>query len=130
MIVWRAPDNGWNRANIWAPELHFVNGKWYIYYAAAMKGGKPFIYQKSGVLESKTSDAQGEYVDKGMLNTGNNFSIPDSAFWAIDFTLLKLNGKLIWEYGRDGKKMFQLMQRASTCILHPCLIPGLFPVQE
>ena len=34
-VVWRAPDSGWNRARIWAPELHFVRGKWYIYYAAS-----------------------------------------------------------------------------------------------
>ncbi len=98
VVVWTAPVNGWNHANIWAPELHFVNGKWYIYYAAAKKGGSPFIYQKSGVLESKTPDAQGEYIDRGMLNTGNDFSNPDSAVWAIDFTLMNLKGKLygIW----------------------------------
>lgn len=98
VVIWRTPDNGWNHANIWAPELHFVNGKWFIYYAAAKKGGKPFIYQKSGVLESKTSDAQGEYIDRGMLNTGEDFSNPDSAVWAIDFTLMSWKGKLygIW----------------------------------
>jgi len=98
VMVWKAPGNGWNHANIWAPELHFLHGKWYIYYAAAKKGGSPFIYQRSGVLESKTSDAQGEYIDRGMLNTGNDPNDPEKAVWAIDFTLLNLNGKLygIW----------------------------------
>src|SRR5690606_11755872 len=33
-VVWTAPREGWNRSNIWAPELHYFNNKWYIYYAA------------------------------------------------------------------------------------------------
>ena len=28
--VWKAPAEGWNRSCIWAPELHYVCGKWYI----------------------------------------------------------------------------------------------------
>ncbi|HEV2124127.1 MAG TPA: family 43 glycosylhydrolase, partial [Chloroflexota bacterium] len=32
--VWQAPEDGWNQAHIWAPELHFMDGRWYIYYAA------------------------------------------------------------------------------------------------
>src|SRR5690606_40602762 len=28
--VWKAPEEGWNRTNIWAPELHFIDGRWYI----------------------------------------------------------------------------------------------------
>ena len=31
-------DNGnikpWNASHVWAPELHFVDGRWYVYYAA------------------------------------------------------------------------------------------------
>src|SRR5690606_21073061 len=36
--VWKAPEEGWNKMNIWAPELHFIEGKWYIYYAAGEAG--------------------------------------------------------------------------------------------
>src|SRR5690606_27272977 len=45
--VWKAPEEGWNKMNIWAPELHFIEGKWYIYYAAG-EGGPPFIHQRPG----------------------------------------------------------------------------------
>src|SRR5687767_649238 len=34
-IVWTPPRTGWNRAQIWAPELHYLRGRWYIYYAAS-----------------------------------------------------------------------------------------------
>ena len=33
--VWSAPDAGWNRTNIWAPELHYIDGRWYIYFTAS-----------------------------------------------------------------------------------------------
>src|SRR4028118_2091455 len=32
--VWSAPATGPNSRNIWAPEIHFINNKWYAYYAA------------------------------------------------------------------------------------------------
>ena len=34
VIVWRAPLSGPNTAEIWAPDIAYLGGKWYIYYAA------------------------------------------------------------------------------------------------
>src|SRR4051812_39971587 len=34
-MVWSPPTRGWNRAQVWAPELHYLRGQWYIYYAAS-----------------------------------------------------------------------------------------------
>src|SRR5271154_5003158 len=33
-IVWRPPATGAYSHDIWAPEIHFLEGKWYIYFAA------------------------------------------------------------------------------------------------
>ncbi len=87
--VWTAPDTGWNRTNVWAPELHHIDGRWYIYYAAG-RAGPPFIHQRSGVLQSVGDDPQGEYRDEGMLDTGG--------IWAIDLTVTRLRGQLyaVW----------------------------------
>lgn len=96
-IVWRAPSSGWNQSNIWAPELHFLNEKWYIYYAAG-ESGPPFIYQRAGVLESVTEDPIGKYMDKGRLYTGDSIQEPGSGKWAIDLNVFKLNSQLyaVW----------------------------------
>jgi GH43 family beta-xylosidase len=95
--VWNPPVQGWNRTNVWAPELHYLDGKWYIYYAAG-EAGPPFIHQRAGVLESVTNDPQGAYTDKGMLYTGDNINDPASARWAIDLTPFRMNGQLyaVW----------------------------------
>ena len=102
--VWKAPEKGlWNSTCVWAPELHFWRGKWYIFYAAGYSG-PPFIHQKAGVLESVTSNPLGEYVDKGMLFTGDVLNDWKNNRWAIDMTLLEHKGQLyaIWSGWEDN----------------------------
>jgi GH43 family beta-xylosidase len=92
--VWAAPDTGWNRTNVWAPELHHIDNRWYIYYAAG-RAGPPFIHQRAGVLESTGDDPLGPYVDRGMLYTGDDQAGGAPAKWAIDLTVGRINGQLI-----------------------------------
>ena len=33
--IWFKHETGPMSANIWAPEIHFIDGKWYVYFAAA-----------------------------------------------------------------------------------------------
>lgn len=35
LIVWQAHEEGPMSELIWAPEVHYINGKWYIYFAAS-----------------------------------------------------------------------------------------------
>ncbi|HZL09551.1 MAG TPA: glycoside hydrolase family 43 protein [Prolixibacteraceae bacterium] len=95
--IWQAPATGWNRSCVWAPEIHFIKGRWYVYYAAG-EAGPPFIHQRTGVLRSKTEDVFSDYEDMGVLYTGDNSADPSSNVWAIDMTILEHKGKLyaIW----------------------------------
>lgn len=95
--IWTAPATGWNRDCVWAPEIHFINNRWYVYYAAG-ESGPPFIHQRAGVLRSKTEDVFSDYEDMGVLYTGDNPADPTSNVWAIDMTILEHKGKLysIW----------------------------------
>lgn len=34
-VIWRKHKDGAMSAYIWAPEIHFIDNKWYIYFAAA-----------------------------------------------------------------------------------------------
>ena len=91
--IWKAPSSGWNRACLWAPEIHFINGHWYVYYAAG-ESGPPFIHQRTGVLRSETDDVFSDYQDMGMLNTGDNPDDISKNIWVIDMTVLPFHGKL------------------------------------
>ncbi len=93
--VWAAPDTGWNRTNVWAPELQLIDGRWYIYYTAGRTNpGEPFTTQRSGVLEAVTADPQGAWVDRGLLYTGDSIATKASNRWAIDLTIARFAGQL------------------------------------
>ena len=95
--IWTAPATGWNSTNVWAPELHFLDGRWYVYYAAG-SGGPPFVSQRSGVLRSVGADPQGLYEDLGRLDTGGDVATRADDVWAIDLTVGTVNGRLyaVW----------------------------------
>ncbi|MET8975165.1 family 43 glycosylhydrolase [Streptomyces sp. NPDC004539] len=76
--------------NIWAPELHFLNGKWYLYYSAGQSGVACCDSQRTHVLESSGTDPLGPYTYKNTL-TGSNLT---PGGWLIDATVLQAGGKL------------------------------------
>jgi len=90
--VWSAPDTGWNRTNIWAPELHFIDGRWYIYYAGG-RSGPPFTSQHAGVLQSVGDDPFGPYESRGMLYTGDSVATGTGNRWSIDLTVGRIGGR-------------------------------------
>ncbi len=74
---------------IWAPELHYINGAWYIYYA---KDDGDNVNHRMYVMENTSADpTQGIWQYKGQITDPTNK-------WAIDGTVLQVNGQLyfIW----------------------------------
>jgi GH43 family beta-xylosidase len=86
VLIWTPPAQGPHSKGVWAPELHFIEGKWFIYFAADDGQNEK---HRMWVLESVTTDPQGEYILRGQLATDG---------WAIDGTILKVAGKLnfVW----------------------------------
>ncbi|WP_105668005.1 glycoside hydrolase family 43 protein [Cronobacter dublinensis] len=90
VVVWRKPDSGPTSELIWAPELHYTQGKWYIYFAAApTRGLKDSMFQhRMYVLECADSDPlTGTWVEKGQIKT------PYDTF-SLDATTFEHQGKL------------------------------------
>lgn len=85
--VWSPPSGQPYSREIWAPELHYLLGKWYIYVAA--DDGRNQNHRMY-VLEGASQDPQGRFEFKGQLALK-----PDR--WAIDGTVLEL---------RDGRLYF------------------------
>ena len=54
--VWQCPGTAdrWNEGNLWAPELHFIDGKWYVFYAAGHQSEAPYWQHRSGALVSSS----------------------------------------------------------------------------
>jgi GH43 family beta-xylosidase len=90
VVVWRAPASGPNSHSIWAPELHYLKGKWYLYYSASDRRHDDDAHRHSFVLENASDDpTRGTWVDKGMLKTAHP---------GIDGTAFELHGRLYFVY--------------------------------
>jgi len=90
VMVWKRHESGPMSWHIWAPELHRLDGKWYIYFAA---GQAEDIWKiRMYVLECADEDPlTGTWVERGPIDSGM-----DS--FCLDATVLKYQGSnyLIW----------------------------------
>src|SRR5688500_3294433 len=127
--VWTAPDTGWNRTHVWAPEIRFEDGRWYVYYAGGRPGpaDAPFIFQRAGVLRAAGDDPQGAYEDLGQLDTGGDVAARADDVWAIDFTVHRLGGQLygVWSGWEDNTPLARTPQHLySARMSNPWTGPG------
>ena len=98
-VIWRKHESGPMGAHIWAPELHYIDGKWYMYFAA---GGAEDIWAiRMYVLENDSANPmEGEWTEKGQTKTKwETFS--------LDATTFEHNGTryMVWAQhppGMDG----------------------------
>jgi GH43 family beta-xylosidase len=95
-VVWQKHSDGIMSANIWAPEIHFINGKWYIYFAAARKEAK-FDHRVYVLENSSLNPLEGVWVEKGQIKM-------NWESFTLDATTFEHNGVnyLVWAQ-RDFK---------------------------
>jgi len=98
--IWKAPAGTPYSKEIWAPEVMFLRGKWYAYFAA--DDGKNDNHRMY-VLENASADPmQGEWVFKGKITDATDK-------WAIDGDVIDFKGQLYmiwsgWEGDTNGKQ--------------------------
>ncbi len=80
--VWTPPPKGPNSVQIWAPELHNVRGKWYLYYTATTADGNDGN-RRCWALEAVAEDPLGPYKDRGKVYD------PKHDHYAIDATVFE-----------------------------------------
>ncbi len=92
--VWHKHESGIMSCHIWAPELHYINGVWYLYYAG---GDKDDIWAiRPYVLECVAEDPMtGTWVEKGKMGRAAKDEFSFEAF-SLDATVFENKGK--WYY--------------------------------
>ncbi|WP_311198810.1 family 43 glycosylhydrolase [Paenibacillus hexagrammi] len=101
-VIWTKHESGDMSKHIWAPELHYIDGKWYIYFAA---GKAEDIWAiRPYVLEcADENPLTGTWTEKGMIQkpASNTISFTD---FSLDATTFENNGKryLVWAQKLDG----------------------------
>ncbi|RAP74864.1 alpha-N-arabinofuranosidase [Paenibacillus montanisoli] len=91
--VWIPPADTAYSANVWAPEIQRIGGKWYIYFAADDGLNEN---HRMYALEADSDDPMGSYTFKGQVADETNK-------WAIDGLAMEHDGKLyfVWS-GWEG----------------------------
>jgi len=98
--IWTPPAGTSYSKEIWAPELHFIQGKWYMYFAADEGTNKN---HRMYVIENPSPDPmEGTWEFKGKVSD-------PSDKWAIDGSVFEYSDKLYmvwsgWEGDVDGQQ--------------------------
>ncbi|WP_051933255.1 family 43 glycosylhydrolase [Massilia sp. BSC265] len=89
-VVWRKHASGPMSRHIWAPELHHIDGKWYLYFTAGREDA-PFDIRLYVLENASSNPLEGQWIERGQLKTGWES-------FALDATTFALNGQryLAW----------------------------------
>jgi GH43 family beta-xylosidase len=94
-VIWRQHDQGPMSCHIWAPEIHFIDSRWYVYFAA---GRSDDIWEiRTYILENEAADpTQGTWIEKGQLQT-------NWESFCLDATTFEQRGTryLVWAQQED-----------------------------
>ena len=82
--VWTKPDTGPYCELVWAPEIHFNEGAWYIYFAAAPSReikDKLFQHRMYAIRNRNANPLEGEWEFMGQVDTGiDSFCLDATTF--------------------------------------------------
>ncbi len=93
VMVWKKHEKGPMSIHIWAPELHYINGKWYIYYAGGdvddIWAIRPYVLECTG--QDPMVDA---WIERGKIQCADEDEFSFRAF-SLDTTVFENKGKYL-----------------------------------
>ncbi len=109
VTIWEKHASGVMSEHIWAPELHYLDGKWYIYFAG---GEKDDIWKiRPYVLECADEDpVTGTWKELGMMQCAEEDEFSFRAF-SLDATIFENQGKRYYVWAEKvgvGKQISNL----------------------
>ncbi len=120
-VIWTAPASGMAAREVWAPELHKLDGRWYVYFAASDGDNRN---HKAWVLDSAGADPLGPCELHGPLYTGDDPALAKDNHWAIDLTVLNHGSQRYaiwsgWPDERDVQYLYIARMKSPTELAGP-----------
>lgn len=108
-IVWTPPANTFYSKQIWAPEIHFIDNKWYMYFAA--DDGNNHNHRMYVVENTSTDPFTGDWVFKGKVSDATDK-------WAIDGNVFSHLGQMYmiwsgWEGNENGQQNIYIAKMSN-----------------
>jgi GH43 family beta-xylosidase len=80
MVVWRKHATGEMGAHIWAPEIHFIDGSWHIYFTAG-RSDDVWAIRMYALKNASANPLEGEWSELGRIVTNwDSFSLDATTF--------------------------------------------------
>lgn len=114
-VVWTPPRGTEYSKQLWAPELHHIEGKWYMYFAADDGNN---INHRMYVIENESADpTEGTWIFRGKVSD-------PADKWAIDGSVFEYDDQLYmvwsgWEGDVNGQQNLYI-----AAMKDPCTIEG------
>lgn len=95
-VIWTKHEHGPMSKHIWAPEMHYIEGKWYIYFAGGMQENiweiRPYVLECTG-----NDPMEDEWIEKGKMQAADDDEFSFRAF-SLDSTVFESKGKyyFVW----------------------------------
>lgn len=98
--IWTPPAGTSYSKEIWAPEIHFIQGKWYVYFAA--DDGKNDNHRLYVLENASANPLEGTWTFRGKISDASDK-------WAIDGSVFEHNRQLYmvwsgWEGNTNGRQ--------------------------
>ncbi|MCR4760805.1 MAG: family 43 glycosylhydrolase [Oscillospiraceae bacterium] len=103
--IWKAHASGIMAKHIWAPEMHKIGGKWYMFFAAGASGDiwaiRPYVLKCDG------DPYTGTWTECGQMQASAGDSDSFTSF-SLDMTYFENNGKhyVIWAEIKGDSSLF------------------------
>lgn len=109
VMIWKCHESGPMSKHIWAPELHYLDGKWYIYFAASEVEDiwklRPYVLECTGADPIKDA-----WVERGQMQAADEDEFSFQAF-SLDATVFEDHGKRYYVWAEKvgvGKQVSNL----------------------
>lgn len=93
-VIWNRHESGIMSKHIWAPELHYLKGRWYIYFAAGEKDNiwkiRPYVLECTG--DNPLTDS---WEERGKIQRSDDDIYSFEAF-SLDATVFEHRGELYY----------------------------------
>ncbi|TDL74025.1 alpha-N-arabinofuranosidase [Rhodococcus qingshengii] len=116
VVAWKKHENGPMSANIWAPEIHYIDGKWYIYYAAAREDAI-FDHRMYVIENDSANPLEGNWVEKGQVKT-------DWESFSLDATTFEHKGQRYYVWAQSDPKIEGNSNLYISKMVNPWTIEG------
>ncbi len=98
-FIWHERDSDSAFRFIWAPEIHEINGKWYVLFAASGSENNVWDIDCHIIMCSGSDPYNDTWIDKGKFSAPDDFSFRG---FSLDMTYFECNGKHYVAWAQNG----------------------------